>query len=103
MPASLPGLPAAGMVSVNSGGTLAVNVNSWTAANIDTLLSNARFNPGSALGIDTATSGGGIIPIPIETGGTMAGTMAGSASTTSFTYSTAIAGNLGFTGSAQAR
>jgi autotransporter-associated beta strand protein len=103
MPASLPGYSATGLVSVNSGGTLAVNVNSWTAANIDTLLANATFSPGSVLGIDTGTYGGGINPIPIETGtpgsaaGKTAGPMLGSADTTSFTYPSAIAGNFGLT------
>jgi fibronectin-binding autotransporter adhesin len=69
---SLPGYNTSGKVTVNSGATLAVRVGAtsgeWLTADIDTLRSNATFNTGSFLGIDTtdgdftyATSFGGTI------------------------------------------
>ena len=74
-PTTLPGYDASGKVTVNSGATLAVRAGAssgeWTAANIDTLRTDATFNTGSFLAIDT-TSG-------------------------NFSYSSAIAGSLGLT------
>jgi autotransporter-associated beta strand protein len=54
-PSSLAGYTAAGNITVNSGGTLALAVGTthWSAANIGTLMSDAVFNTGSALGLDT--------------------------------------------------
>ncbi|HJT81487.1 MAG TPA: autotransporter-associated beta strand repeat-containing protein [Chthoniobacterales bacterium] len=54
--AALPGYNTAGKVTANSGGTMAVSAGGagqWTAPDIDTLRSNATFNAGSFLGIDT--------------------------------------------------
>ncbi|HEX5790057.1 MAG TPA: autotransporter-associated beta strand repeat-containing protein [Luteolibacter sp.] len=57
--AALPGYNAASRVSVASGATLAVNVDSggWTSGEIDTLLgaTPAAFSSGSKLGIDVTT------------------------------------------------
>ena len=72
--AALPGYDTSGDVVVNDGGTLAVNVDGysqWSTTNIDTLLSNATFNDGSVLGIDTSSY--------------------------SFSYGSIIAGTLGLT------
>ncbi len=79
--AALPGYNSSGTVMVTADATLAVNVGGtgqWAATDIDTLRSNAIFNPGaplpysgSALGIDT-------------TGG-------------NFTYDSAVGGVLGLT------
>lgn len=59
---SLADYNTAGNIEVRNGGTLAVNVGGageWTEADINTLRSNAVFNAGSLIGIDTtnATSG----------------------------------------------
>ena len=69
----LPGYDTSGAVIVNNGGTVAVAVGAgrWTASDIATLLANATFNNGSALGIDTTCG--------------------------SFTYTNAITGSLGIT------
>ncbi len=57
---ALPGYNASGKITVNSGATLAVRAGAasgeWAAADIDALRTNAVFNSGSTLGIDT-TSG----------------------------------------------
>jgi autotransporter-associated beta strand protein len=54
---ALPGYNALGKVTVNSGATLAVRAGAatgeWAAADIDTLRTDATFNSGSFLGIDT--------------------------------------------------
>ncbi len=67
----LPGYDTPGTVVVNHGGTVAVAVGAgrWTASNIATLLANATFSTGSAVGIDTTCG--------------------------SFTYANAITGSLG--------
>ncbi len=62
--AALPGYNTTGMVSVAGGATLAVFVgggewNSGNTDNIAALVAHATFNPGSALGIDTAGATGG--------------------------------------------
>ena len=79
--AALPGYNSSGTVTVVAGATLAVNVGGtgqWAATDIDTLRSNATFNPGaplpysgSALGIDTTVG--------------------------NFTYDSAVGGGLGLT------
>ena len=54
--AALPGYNASAKVSASSGAVLAVSVggsNEWTAANVDTLRSNATLPAGSLLGFDT--------------------------------------------------
>lgn len=71
---AIPGYNTAGRVVVQSGGTLAVNAGGtgeWGVANIQALLSNAAFNSGSVLGIDTTNAA------------------------TGFTYGNAITGSVG--------
>ncbi len=56
---AIPGYNIAGRVVVNSGGAFGVNVGGtgeWSAANIQTLLSNATFSSGSSLGFDTTSA-----------------------------------------------
>ena len=54
---SLPGYNSYGMVIVGDGATLAVAVGGmgeWQSGNVDSVLTNAQFSCGSALGIDTS-------------------------------------------------
>lgn len=74
---ALPGYGTLAKVTANSGGTLAVNAGGtgeWTAPSIQTVLSQAAFNSGSAFGIDTTNTIGG-----------------------DFAYGNTISGNLGLT------
>jgi autotransporter-associated beta strand protein len=61
LPAALPGYSTAGAVVGNAGGTVAALVGTapnWTAADVDTLRTNATWNAGSFLGLDTSNAGG---------------------------------------------
>ena len=73
-PAALPSYSTSNLTSIAAGATLAVNVGGageWSAANVDSLRTNAAFSSGAILGLDTSDG--------------------------NFTYSSAIGGSLGIT------
>ncbi|MGD0382826.1 MAG: autotransporter-associated beta strand repeat-containing protein, partial [Thermoguttaceae bacterium] len=96
--ASLPGYNASGMVSVDQGATLAVRAGAssgqWAASDIDTLLTNATFNSGSFLGIDTT---GGDFAYGSVITGSMGLTKSGS-NTLTLTGSNTFTGAVNFNG-----
>ena len=53
---ALPSYSTANTISVSSGATLAVNVNGWTPANLQTLAGSAAIAAGGYLGLDTGAS-----------------------------------------------
>jgi autotransporter-associated beta strand protein len=96
--ASLPGYNASGMVSVDQGATLAVRAGAssgqWAASDIETLLTNATFNSGAFLGIDT--TGGDFAYSSVITG-SMGLTKSGS-NTLTLTGSNTFTGAVNFNG-----
>jgi autotransporter-associated beta strand protein len=78
---ALPGYNVLGKIVVTNGGTMAVSAggaDEWSAADIAVLASQATFNTGSALGIDTTNAAGGSFLYSIPTGGKFGLTKTGS-------------------------
>ncbi len=104
---ALSGYNVSGQVLVSSSGTLAVSVGGagqWSSTNMDTLLSNASFDNGAALGIDTT---GGNFSYGSNIGGIIGLTKLGAnalilSGTNSYSGATTVSGGILRAGSATA-